>query len=225
MHRISEFASSTLARIRTMSMHKPQLTRPSFWRLLALSLLALAPVLSHAHVGVDAHHHAGFLTGFMHPLTGIDHLAAMLAVGLWSALTARRAWPDLLAAPLGFATLLLVGALLGLQGLALPGVEPMIAASLLVIGLLAASRLRLPALMAGALVGVFALFHGLAHGYELAGNTGATATLIGMLCATLMLHLTGIAIGWSLRAGQAWLARAAGVGIAGLGAVMLAQMA
>jgi urease accessory protein len=200
-------------------------TPSSRWRNAAWLMLALVPTLSQAHVGVDGHHQAGFVTGFMHPLTGLDHLAAMLAVGLWSALTARRALPDLLAAPLGFAALLLVGALLGLQGVELPGVEPMIAASVLVIGLLAALRLRLPAWLAAALVGVFALFHGLAHGYELAGNSGAGATLIGMLSATLLLHLTGIALGWALRNGRAIVARAAGAGIAVLGAVMLAQLA
>jgi urease accessory protein len=96
------------------------------------------------------------MAGLLHPLTGADHLAAMVAVGLWSALVARRAWPDLLWAPLGFAALLLAGAVLGLAGVGMPAVEPMIAASLLVLGLLVATRVRLPGLAAAALVGVFA---------------------------------------------------------------------
>ncbi|MFT4191421.1 MAG: HupE/UreJ family protein [Comamonas sp.] len=186
---------------------------------------ALLPALAGAHVGVDGHHHPGFATGFMHPLTGLDHLAAMLAVGLWSALAARRAGPELLWAPLGFAGMLLVGALLGLAGVAVPAVEPMIAASLLVIGLLAATRLRLPGWAAAAVVGAFAVFHGLAHGYELAGEAGAAATLAGMLAATVLLHATGMAIGWALRHGHAVLARAAGAGVAALGVFMLAQLA
>ena len=156
-------------------------------RFLLISAAAM-PLATLAHTGADAGSHHGFLTGFMHPLTGLDHLAAMLAVGLWSALVARRAWPDLLWAPAGFAAMLLVGALAGLQGLEVPGVEPMIAASLLVMGLLVATRLRVPGPVAALLVGAFAAFHGLAHGYELAGEPGAALTLAGMLSATVLLH-------------------------------------
>jgi len=156
-------------------------------RFLLISAAAM-PLATLAHTGADAGSHHGFLTGFMHPLTGLDHLAAMLAVGLWSALVARRAWPDLLWAPAGFAAMLLVGALAGLQGLEVPGVEPMIAASLLVMGLLVATRLRVPGPVAALLVGAFAAFHGLAHGYELAGEPGAALTLAGMLSATVLLQ-------------------------------------
>jgi urease accessory protein len=173
-------------------------------------------VMSHA----DA-----FLGGFLHPLTGLDHLAAMVAVGLWSALAARRAWPDLLWAPLGFAAMLLAGALLGLQGVALPAVEPMVAASLLVIGLLVLTRWRLPGIAAAALVGVFALFHGLAHGYELAGDASALAVVAGMLAATLLLHAAGVAAGWALRHANAWVPRLAGAGVAVFGLALLTRMA
>lgn len=101
----------------------------------ALLLIAACgiPTGAMAHIGVDNHEHSGFLTGFLHPI-GTDHLAAMVSVGLWSALAARRAGPALLWGPLGFASMLLVGALIGLQGIAIPAVEPMIAASLLVTG-------------------------------------------------------------------------------------------
>ena len=118
--------------------------RHSAFKTLALATLAL-PLAALAHTGADAGLHHGLVAGFMHPLTGVDHLAAMVAVGLWSALAARRAWPDLLWAPLAFAGMLLVGALMGLAGLQLPAVEPMIAASLLVLGLLVATRAHLPA--------------------------------------------------------------------------------
>jgi urease accessory protein len=188
-------------------------------------LLATLPLAAAAHPGIDGGLHHGFMTGFLHPLTGADHLAAMLAVGLWSALTARRAWPDLLWAPLGFASMLLVGALVGLAGVQVPAVEPMIAASLLVLGLLVLTQRRLAPLAAGALVGVFALFHGAAHGYELAGEAGAALTLAGMLLATVVLHSVGIAVGWTLRHGHRWLPRMAGAVVALLGAALLGGLA
>jgi len=184
-------------------------------------LLAALPLAASAHTGVDAGLHHGLVSGFLHPLTGADHLAAMVAVGLWSALTARRAWPDLLWAPLGFATMLLVGALAGLAGVQLPAVEPMIAASLLVLGLLVVTQRRLPPLAAGALVGIFAVFHGVAHGQELAGESGAALTVAGMLAATALLHAAGIAAGWALRHGHRWLPRIAGAAVALLGVALL----
>jgi len=188
---------------------------------LALAVLLL-PLAASAHTGVDGGMHHGFVTGFMHPLTGADHLAAMVAVGLWSALAARRG-ADLLWAPLAFAGMLLVGALMGLAGVQLPAVEPMIAASLLVLGLLVATRIHLPAAVAAAVVGVFAVFHGVAHGHELAGEQGAALTLAGMVAATVLLHLAGIATGWALRHANAWLPRVAGAAVVALGATLLSQ--
>jgi len=188
---------------------------------LALAVLLL-PLAASAHTGVDGGMHHGFVTGFMHPLTGADHLAAMVAVGLWSALAARRGL-DLLWAPLAFAGMLLVGALMGLAGVQLPAVEPMIAASLLVLGLLVATRIHLPGAVAAAVVGVFAIFHGVAHGHELAGEQGAALTLAGMVGATVLLHLSGIAMGWALRHANAWLPRVAGAAVVALGATLLSQ--
>ncbi len=188
---------------------------------LALAVLLL-PLAASAHTGVDGGMHHGFVTGFMHPLTGADHLAAMVAVGLWSALAARRG-ADLLWAPLAFAGMLLVGALMGLAGVQLPAVEPMIAASLLVLGLLVATRIHLPAAVAAAVVGVFAVFHGVAHGHELAGEQGAALTLAGMVAATVLLHLAGIATGWALRHANAWLPRVGGAAVVALGATLLSQ--
>jgi urease accessory protein len=188
-------------------------------------LLAALPLAASAHTGVDGGLHHGFITGFMHPLTGADHLAAMVAVGLWSALAARRAWPDLLWAPLGFAVMLLAGAGAGLGGVQLPAVEPMIAASLMVLGLLVLTQRRLPAVAAMALVGVFAVFHGIAHGHELAGGTGAVPTIAGMLAATVLLHMAGIAVGWSLRNGHRWLPRLAGAAVAVFGIALFGGLA
>ena len=178
-----------------------------------------------AHTGAELHIHNSFLSGLAHPLLGLDHLAAMVAVGLWSALAARSAGSDLLWGPVGFAAMLLAGAVLGLQGMALPAVEPMIAASLLVTGLLVVSRLRVPGLLAALGVGVFAVFHGVAHGVELAGSDSAWQTLAGMLAATVLLHGTGLAAGWALRQRHAWLARATGAGVAAFGGALLAHMA
>lgn len=199
---------------------------PSYRALRALvALAAILPAAAFAHTGVDGHAHLNFMTGFLHPLTGMDHLAAMVAVGLWSALAARRAGPGLLWGPLGFAGMLLAGALLGLQGMQIPAVEPMIAASLLVTGLLVVTRWHVPGIAAALIVGVFAVFHGLAHGYELAEAPSALATLSGMLAATVLLHLTGLGAGWALRSANAWLPRAAGAAVALFGVTLLARLA
>jgi len=173
--------------------------------LLSLTLFA-ASRSALAHVGADAGDHHGLLTGFTHPLTGLDHLAAMLAVGVWSAMTTRRIW----AAPLTFAGLLLGGALLAQGGVAFPGIEPMIAASMLVVGLLLAAQVRLPEAAGALLVGAFALFHGAAHGQELAG----ASALLGMVAGTAALHLAGMGLGLLLRARSAWLPRLAGIAVA-----------
>ncbi len=190
--------------------------------LIAASTLSIS---ASAHTGVETHSHSGFISGFVHPLFGLDHLAAMVAVGLWSALAARKAGPELAWGPVGFAAMLLVGAVLGLQGVMVPAVEPMIAASLLVTGLLVVSRLRVPGLVAALGVGAFALFHGVAHGLELAGEASAWPTLAGMLTATVLLHCAGLAAGWALRQRTVWLARAAGAGVAAFGGALLLQMA
>jgi urease accessory protein len=187
--------------------------------LFAGALLAGTSSLVAAHTGDAGHVHGAadaLAAGFSHPFTGLDHLAVMVAVGLWSALTSRRLW----LAPLVFAGTLLVGALLGLAGIAMPAVEPMIAASLLVLGLLVATRVQLPAAAGAALVAAFALFHGAAHGQELAGPS-ATFAIAGMVAATALLHAAGVGLGWALRERAAWLPRAGGAAIALFGAALL----
>jgi len=175
---------------------------------------------AHIDTEVGAHAELGLLNGLLHPLSGLDHLAAMLAVGFWSALTARRFWTT----PLAFAAMLLVGALLGMAGMALPAVEPMIATSLLVLGLLVALRARLPALLAAALVGVFAIFHGVAHGTELVGAATIWAPLAGMLITTVALHAAGLGLGLTLRTRNLWGARLAGAAVTLFGSFLLLQM-
>jgi urease accessory protein len=178
-----------------------------------------------AHTGTDTHVHSAFIGGLLHPFTGVDHLCAMLGVGMWSAVVARRGTRDMLWGPLAFATLMLVGAVLGQQGVQVPAVEPMIAASLVACGLLLASSLRLTVLRTATLVGGFALFHGLAHGYELADHANAWQVLSGILTGTVLLHGVGLALGWTLRGSRAWMARLSGAGIAVLGSCLLLQLA
>lgn len=192
--------------------------RPGRTTLTILLLAAGAgPVL--AHTGTDAGSHHGFLQGLLHPFTGIDHLAAILALGFSTAAGRGRAW---IAAAV-FAAGMLGGALLAMAGVAMPAVEPMIAVSLLVFGLLAASRARLPALAAALPAGLFAVFHGAAHGTELA--PASAAPLAGMLAGTLLLLALGTAAGHASRARSAWWARCAGAVPSLLGAALLMSMA
>ena len=180
---------------------------------LPLALLCVT-TFAQAHPGTDAGAHHGFVEGFVHPFTGADHCAAMLAVGLWSARDAGRRW----LAPLAFMAMLLAGALLALAGVQFAAVETGIAASLLALGALLFASPRLGAGWGALLVGGFALFHGAAHGQEL----GAGAALAGMVLATACLHGLGIGLGVALQRRAPWAARAAGAGIALLGLGLLA---
>lgn len=187
--------------------------------------MALAwPALCAAHTGVDGGTHHDALSalwgGFVHPLTGPDHWAAMIALGLWSAMTARRA----VIAPLVFAVMLVVGTMLGFMHAPIAAVEPMIAGSLLVLGLLVAMRWRLPAWSAALMAAVFALFHGAAHGFELAGPE-QFLSLAGMLAATLLLLALGIALGRWLPRRAPWVQRLGGAALALFGAVLLGPFA
>jgi urease accessory protein len=189
--------------------------------LFALLATAAASGSALAHTGVDAHQHMGFMAGFLHPFTGLDHMVVMLAIGLWSALIAKQLGREMLWGPLGFANVLLAGAALGMQGVQIPAVEPLIAASLVACGLLVLSKLPLRGMAAALLAGVFALFHGLSHGYELATNANAFPALAGMVCATLLLHSIGLALGWSLRGANIWVPRMLGGAVAALGSALL----
>jgi urease accessory protein len=153
-------------------------------------LLALAalPALAHVQQGQAA----GFLTGLAHPVSGLDHVLAMVAVGLWGA---QLGAPALWLLPVTFPLVMAFGGFLGLLGIPLPGVEAGIALSALALGLAVAISWRPPLTVAALLVGVFAVFHGHAHGTELpAGQSGLTYS-IGFVIATGLLHLTGIGIG------------------------------
>jgi urease accessory protein len=197
----------------------PTLSR--FVRPAAAIALTFGTSVAFAHPGHPGHTAEGsLLAGFLHPLTGADHLLAMVAVGVWSAL-ASRSVRDALWAPVAFVALMILGALLGAGGVALSMAEPMIAASLLVFGLLIAARAQLPTWGGALLCGAFALFHGYAHGTEFpAGAQAMFPTFVGgFAVATALLH-TGA--GFALKPRLAWLARLSGVGVALYGAGLLA---
>ncbi|MDB5800961.1 MAG: ureJ [Rhodocyclales bacterium] len=190
-------------------------------RALSAALLLL-PTLAFAHTGADggSHHGSAFIEGLVHPFTGFDHLAAMIAVGMWSALAFRDSAKRMWAVPVAFATLLLIGGLLAFGGLRLTGVEPMIAASLLVLGVMVATQIKLPAAVGAALVGTFAIFHGVAHGSELPAQQ-ALAALSGMVFGTMTLHIAGMLLGRFVLERNVWLPRIAGAGVALLGMGLL----
>lgn len=136
--------------------------------------------------------HSSFSSGFFHPLTGADHILVMVAVGLWAAQLGGKA---LWAVPLAFVVAMGAGFIMALGGISLPFVEPAILASVIAIGLLAAVALHLPTGIAMAVVAVFAVFHGHAHGSEFSGM-GAASYGVGFAVATALLHMLGIAIGF-----------------------------
>jgi urease accessory protein len=162
--------------------------------LLALGSVALLPQAALAHAG--DHGAAPFLAGALHPLGGADHVLAMVAVGLLAAVSGGRA---LWALPAGFAGAMLVGGLLGATGVGLHGVEPMILASVVLTGVLAALALRLPLAAMVAVVAGFGLFHGHAHGAE-GPAAGLALYAAGFGLTTLALHLAGLATGLALEA-------------------------
>ena len=162
---------------------------------------------------------AGFTAGAAHPFLGLDHLAAMFAVGLWSAQLGGKA---LWRVPATFVVMMAVGAGLAYGGVGLPSAETGIAASLLVLGLLIATAARLPEATGMMLVGVFALFHGHVHGAELPEAAEPVSYALGFLMSTAALHALGLLSGLTLRGRGVWLVRALGAVIAGGGLVLLA---
>lgn len=178
--------------------------------------LCLLPVFAFAHPG---HAESGLMAGVAHPLTGMDHLLAMFAVGLWAAQQKGGARWML---PATFVVSMLLGGLLGFERLPVPYLETGIAASVLVFGLLVAVAVRAPLFIALATTAVFGLAHGIAHGLELPGMSSPVAYAVGFVAATSALHAAGYALArWAPLAGGA-LIRAIGLASATAGAVLLA---
>jgi len=178
------------------------------WTLL-LTVLCWTPA-AHAHV--QQGEAGSFLTGLGHPISGFDHVLAMIAVGLWGA---QLGAPALWLLPVTFPMVMALGGMVGLLGVPLPGVEMGIAASAILLGLAVMSELRPPLAAAVVLVGIFGVFHGHAHGTELPPGQSALLYSMGFVVATGCLHAVGIGVGlihrwpWGQR-----LVRAAGAVVA-----------
>jgi urease accessory protein len=164
---------------------------------ISLSAAALATLLvpgtAVAHVGAGST--AFFMAGFGHPYSGLDHIAVMIAVGLWAALKGGRAlwlWPC------AFVGVMLIGGLLGMTQVPVPFVEPAILASVVVFGLLVVLAIDLPVWLGAAIAGLFAVFHGHAHGSEVAETVGGIEYMAGFGLATASLHAVGLGIALTL---------------------------
>ncbi len=176
-------------------------------------LLALAAPAAAHPLGIAG---AGWAAGFVHPLGGLDHALAMIAVGLWAAqLGGRAVW----LVPATFVVVMLAGGALGASGLAWPVLELGIVGSVLLLGLMIAAAVRVPTWLGMALVGLFALCHGYAHGSEMPAGAGALY-VVGFAAATALLHGVGVALGLAGRAGRGLRWGGAGIAAAGLALIL-----
>ncbi len=157
---------------------------------LSILLLGLLVLPAHAHVAGGLA--GGFTAGLLHPVLGLDHVVAMVAVGLWGAFLGQ---PAIWLLPVVFPLVMTVGGALGILGVPLPAVETGIALSAIVLGLMVAFAVRPPLWLAALIVGFFAVFHGYAHGAELPSSAGPLAFSLGFVVSTGLLHLSGVALG------------------------------
>jgi urease accessory protein len=189
----------------------------------AILVLAALPVAAQAHTGVHPLVHVDSAgAGFVHPFSGLDHLLTMIAVGLWAAsLGGRAIW----AVPSTFVALMAVGAVFGMAGFALPAIETGIAVSVIVVGLLVAVAARVPVSLAALIVGVFAVFHGQAHGAEMPAMAAPVLYALGFIAATAFLHGVGLA-GGLMREGSwsRFVPRLAGAVVAMVGVASVASL-
>lgn len=160
------------------------------WRAWAPVLAVALPAVARAHIVKGEA--IGFVSGFEHPISGFDHIIAMVAVGLWGA---QLGAPAIWLLPVTFPLVMAFGGFLGLIGVHLPGSEVAIALSGVCLGAAVLTQVRPPLWVAAVLVGIFGLFHGYAHGAELPPGQNAILYSAGFILATGLLHLTGIAIG------------------------------
>lgn len=155
---------------------------------------AMLPSFAYAHVGIGEA--SGFMHGFAHPASGLDHVCAMLAVGLWAAqMGGRSVW----AVPLTFVSVMVLGSALPMLGISLPFVERGIVLSVLLLGVLIAASIRLPLWLSSGMIGLFALWHGHAHGAEMPAVASGMAYALGFMLATALLHIIGIAFGLGMQ--------------------------
>jgi urease accessory protein len=176
-------------------------------------LLTAASFPAYAHVGAGST--SSFAAGLGHPLSSLDHMAVMVAVGLWAALKGGRA---LWAWPAAFLCVMLAGAVFGMLGVPVSFVEPGILASVVALGLLVALAVDLPVAAGVVVIGLFALLHGHAHGTEVPENANGLVYMGGFAVATALLHGAGIAAALGLGMKFRGIVRAAGAACAALGA-------
>lgn len=192
-------------------------------RFLTAILLLAASSAAFAHPGHDV---SGFAAGLMHPFSGLDHLLAMVAVGMWAAQgnTKKRGRRKVWLLPATFMTTLAAGAGIAMQWQSLPLVESGIAVSVLALGLIIALSLQLPAALSVAITALFGLLHGYAHGIELPASAAPAEYALGFLAATAALHLSGIMTGLAMRQRYAVLSRLLGSAIAISGVYLLVSV-
>lgn len=177
------------------------------------AMVAGAPAYAHTGGAFSP----GFFPGLWHPLSGADHLLAMVLVGLWAVQYGGRAvW----LLPISFALMMMAGGAAGLSGAVLPLIEPGIMLSLVVLGGMVALARRIPLAASLTLVGAFAFFHGQAHGAEMPYAASALVYAIGFTVATGLLHMTGIGLGYAMKDRAAW-TRAGAAAAAGYGVILL----
>lgn len=153
-------------------------------------LLLIFPSLAFAHIGVGET--TGLMHGFGHPIGGVDHMLAMIAVGLWAIQIGGRA---LWVVPCTFVGVMVLGGILGFTGLPVPFVEAGILVSILILGMLIAGSFKVPLVYSSLIVGLFAIFHGHAHGAEMPESISAVSYAVGFALATAMLHMAGLGLG------------------------------
>ncbi|NBJ13780.1 HupE/UreJ family protein [Microvirga arsenatis] len=180
--------------------------------LLAAMVVTAMPAL--AHTGI--HSASGLVDGLAHPFGGLDHVLAMVAVGLFAAVLGERA---LWAVPATFASMMLVGGVMGVMGIGIPAIEAGIALSVVILGAILAARIRCRISVAMMLTGAFAIFHGYAHGAEMPTEAAAALYCLGFVSATGLLHGTGLVLGHAFGKRQ-MIHRLAGAGIS-VGGVVL----
>ena len=191
----------------------------SIWLWLGLAISgALMPTVASAHTGIGDT--GGFAHGFLHPVTGLDHILAMVTVGIFAwQLGGRAIW----LVPASFVAIMALGGMLGIAAIGVPLVELAIAVSVIVLGAMVAAGVKAPLAVAMGIVGLFAMFHGHAHGAVMPETAAGVAYGLGFMLATAMLHLAGVGIGFLIgrsgdQYGQVGVRAAGGVvAIAGIG--------
>lgn len=176
--------------------------------------LSLWPTVAWAHDGTGLV--GGFISGFLHPLNGPDHMLAMVAVGLWGAILGR---PLVVALPVAFPIMMAIGGVMGILGVPIPPVELGIGLSVVILGAAIAFAVKPAVWLAVVIVAVFGMFHGYAHGQELPSAADPVGYSVGFVLSTGLLHLIGIGIGYlSLRRGSLRLVQGLGgvISMAGL---------